>query len=139
MAADAARRRLSGWLRFTGGIYALGGAGFLARPQDAIDALGRVGDPLDPEPPGLYTSLSTAYMATITALALAAASADDDGRDHLIPPLLVAKATSSSALLFRYFKTRRLGYAAGAALDAFLLGVTAGLHAAARGDSRRSR
>ena len=113
-------------------MYALGGVGFFTRPQDAVDALGRVGDPLDEEAPGLYTSLSTAYMATITALAWTAASADAEGRDHLIPPLLVAKATSSGALLFRYFKTRRVGYAAGAALDALLLGVTAGLHTAAR-------
>jgi hypothetical protein len=125
-----AERRLANWLRFTGALYAVGGAGFLTRPQDAVDALGRVGDPLEEEPPGLYTSLSTAYMATITALAFAAASADDAGRDRLIPPLLVAKATSSSALLLRYLRTRRLGFAVGAALDALLLGVTAGLHAA---------
>ena len=127
-----AQRRLGGWLRFTGALYALGGIGFLTRPQDAVDALGRIGEPLDDEAPGLYTSLSTAYMATITALALAAAAADDDGRDQLIPPLLVAKATSSSALLLRFVKTRRLGYAAGAALDALILGITAGLHTAAR-------
>ena len=127
-----ADRRLAAWLRFTGALYAVGGAGFLARPQDAVDALGRVGEPLEEEGPGLYTSLSTAYMATITALAFAAAAADEDGRDRLIPPLLVAKATSSSALLLRYLKTRRLGFAAGAALDALLLGVTAGLHAASR-------
>lgn len=120
------------WLRFTGALYALGGAGFLTRPQDALDALGRVGEPLDPEPPGLYTSLSTAYMATITALAFSAATADDETRDRLIPPLLVAKATSSSALVLRYIRTRRAGYAAGAALDALLLGVTAGLHAATK-------
>ena len=132
MSNEKAERRLRGWLRFSGAIYAIGGIGFLSRPQDAVDALGRVGDPLDEEPPGLYTSLSTAYMATITALALAAASADDDARDALIPPLLVAKATSSSALLLRYFKTRKLGYAAGAALDALLLGITAGLHTATR-------
>lgn len=125
-------RRLATWLRFTGALYAIGGAGFLARPQDAVDALGRVGEPLDEEHPGLYTSLSTAYMATITALAFAAASADEEGRDRLIPPLLVAKATSSGALLVRYLRTRRLGFAAGAALDALLLGITAGLHAASR-------
>jgi hypothetical protein len=125
-----AGRRLRTWLRFTGALYALGGAAMLARPQDAVDALGRVGEPLDEEHPGLYTSLSTAYMATITALAFAAASADEEGRGRLIPPLLVAKATSSSALLLRYVRTRRLGFAAGAALDALLLGVTAGLHAA---------
>lgn len=134
MAHTKAERRLGGWLRFTGALYALGGAGFLARPQDAVDALGRIGEPLDAEPPGLYTSLSTAYMATITTLAFAAASADPEDRDVLIPPLLVAKAVSSSALLLRYFKTRRLGYAAGAALDALLLGVTAGLHGASRRD-----
>lgn len=132
MSNGKADRRLANWLRFTGALYAIGGAGFLTRPQDAVDALGRVGEPLEEEQPGLYTSLSTAYMATITALAFAAASADDEGRDRLLPPLLVAKATSSSALLLRYFRTRRLGFAAGAALDAFLLGVTAGLHAATR-------
>ena len=133
-----AERRLANWLRFTGALYALGGIGFVARPQDAIDALGRAGEPLDPEPPGLYTSLSTAYMATITALALSAASADADARDKLIPPLLVAKATSSSALVLRYIRTRRAGFALGAALDALLLGVTAGLHAATR-ETQRSR
>ena len=132
MSNRKADRRLAAWLRFTGALYALGGAGFLARPQDAIDALGRTGDPLDEEQPGLYTSLSTAYMATITALAFAAAGADEDGRDRLIPPLLVAKATSSSALLLQYLRTRKRGFAAGAALDALLLGVTAGLHAASR-------
>jgi hypothetical protein len=127
-----AERRLAGWLRLTGALYAIGGAGFLTRPQDAVDALSRMGEPLDEELPGLYTSLSTAYMATITALSFAAASADEDGRDRLIPPLLVAKATSSSALLLRYLRTRRFGFAAGAALDALFLGVTAGLHAASR-------
>jgi hypothetical protein len=127
-----ADRRLAGWLRFSGALYALGGTGFLARPHDAVEALGRVGEPLDEEPAGLYSSLSTAYMATITALAFAAASSDDEGRAKLIPPLLVAKATSSSALLVQFFRTRRAGFAAGAALDALLLGVTAGLHAATR-------
>ena len=132
MKTSAADRRLKGWLRFTGGLYALGGIGFFTRPTDATEALGRIGEPLDPEPAGLYNSLATAYMATITALALGAAAAEDEGRDHLIAPLLVAKATSSATLLYRFVRTRRAGFAAGAALDALLLGVTAGLHAAAK-------
>ena len=137
MSYEKSERRLAGWLRFTGALYALGGAGFLTRPQDAIEALGRAGgEALDPEPPGLYTSLSVAYMATITSLAFAAAAAEPEDRDHLIPPLLVAKAASSSALVVRYIRTKRLGYAAGAALDALLLGVTAGLYSAARDHSR---
>jgi hypothetical protein len=49
-------------------------------------------------------------------------------RKALIPPLLVAKASSSAALLWRFTQTRRRGFAVGAALDAFLLGVTAGLY-----------
>lgn len=127
----SAHRRLTGWLRFTGALYALGGVGFFARPRDATEALSRVGEPLDPEPAGLYNSLATAYMATITALAFGAAGSEE-ARDHLVPPLLVAKATSSGALLYRYVRTRRAGFAAGAALDALLLGVTAGLHSAAK-------
>lgn len=131
-----AERRLAGWLRFTGVLYALGGAGFIARPQDAIETLNLAGgEPLDEELPGVFTSLSTAYMATITSLALTAASAEPEHRDRLVPPLLVAKAASSGALLVRYIKTRRLGFVAGAALDALLLGITAGLHAAARDGS----
>ena len=131
MRSSPAGRRLSGWLRFTGALYALGGVGFFTRPTDATQALSRVGEPLDPEPPGLYNSLATAYMATITALAFEAAGSED-ARDDLIPPLLVAKATSSGALVYRYVRTRRMGFAVGAALDALLLGVTAGLHAAAK-------
>ena len=86
------------------------------------------GDPIEPEePPGLYNSLASAYMATIAALALSA-SKDPDERRALIPPLLVAKAVSSSLMLYRFTQTRKKGFALGAALDAFLFGVTAGLY-----------
>ena len=85
------------------------------------------------EEPGLYNALASAYMATIAALALTA-SRDPARNRNLIPPLLVAKATSSAGLLFRYFKTRRRGYALSAALDALLFGVTAGLAAAVEDD-----
>lgn len=120
--------RLTCWLAVTGGAYALGAVDFLVRPRAATRSLSRSGGaPLDDEPPGLYNSLATAYMATIAALALTAATAPEK-RDALIPPLLVAKAASSGALLYRYVTTRRRGFAVGAALDAALLGATAGLH-----------
>jgi len=124
-----AARALKGWLTVTGTAYAVGAIGFVARPRDAVEALNASGgDPAEhEEPSGLYNSLAGAYMATIAALALTAA-ADPEGRRDLIPPLLVGKAASSSALLYRYTKTRRRGFAVGAALDAFLFGVTAGLY-----------
>jgi hypothetical protein len=81
------------------------------------------------EPPGMYNALASAYMATIAALSLSAA-AEPAGRRALIPPLLVAKATSTGAFLHRFARTRRVGFALAAGLDALLLGVTAGLYAA---------
>jgi hypothetical protein len=66
-------------------------------------------------------------MATIAVLALEAAR-NPDARADLIPPLLVAKAVSSSAFLYRFVQTRRRGYAVAAGMDAFLFAVTAGLH-----------
>ena len=128
---DVAGRRLAWWLRSTGILYAMGGAAFLTRPQDAVESLSRFGEPLEPETTGVYHALAGAYMATIAALALAGSS-DEDARDHVIPPLLVAKAGSAGALLYRYLRTRKAGFAAAAALDALLLGVTAGLHGATR-------
>jgi hypothetical protein len=125
----SAERRFRAWLRTTGVVYALGAADFLARPKAAGQSLQQVGgEPLEEERPGLYNSLSSAYMATIAALSFGAASDPEERRD-LIPPLLVAKAVSSGALLLRYFQTRHKGYAAASALDAFLLGVTAGFYA----------
>lgn len=122
-------RRFARWLAATGVIYALGALDFTVRPRAATRSLSAAGDPpLPDEEPGIYNALASAYMATIAALALAA-SRDPSGRRELIPPLLVAKATSSAGFLYRYLKTRRPGYAAGAALDAGLLGVTAGLAA----------
>jgi hypothetical protein len=122
-------RRFGAWLRTTGVVYALGAADFLARPKAAGQSLRQIGgEPLEEEQPGLYNSLSSAYMATIAALSFQAASDPSEKRD-LIPPLLVAKAVSSGALLLLYFKTRHKGYAAASALDAFLLGVTAGFYA----------
>jgi hypothetical protein len=122
-------KRLRAWLRGTGAIYALGAVDFVARPRAATTSLSHYGgDEIEPEePPGLYNSLAAAYMATIAALALSAAR-DPDGRRALIPPLLIAKATSSSLMLYRFTKTRKRGFALGAALDAFLFGVTAGLY-----------
>ena len=123
-------RRLSRWLRVTGLVYALGAIDYVARPQAALDTLGRIGgDELAPETNGLYNSLAGAYMATIAALALGA-STDPASRRDLIPPLLVGKAASATALLYMYARTRKKGYAVGAGVDAFLLGVTAGLTAA---------
>ena len=127
---DRSERRLSRWLRATGAIYALGAADFVARPWAATASLSKMGgEKMEAEPAGFYNSLATAYMATIAALALSAAT-DPGGKRALIPPLLVAKATSSGVMLYRFLTTRRRGYAAGAALDAFLLGTTAGLYAA---------
>ena len=121
-------RRLARWLTVTGVAYASGAFDFVARPKAATRSLGKAaGEPLDDEAPGLYNSLASAYMATIAALALTAARSPSERRD-LVPPLLVAKAASSGALLYRYLTTRRRGFAVGAALDAALLGVTAGLY-----------
>ena len=124
-----ASKALKTWLTLTGVSYAVGAVGFVARPRDAVESLNASGgDPVDHEgPPGLYNSLAGAYMATIAALALTAA-ADPDERRALIPPLLVGKAASSSALLYRYSKTRKRGFAVGAAIDAVIFGVTAGLY-----------
>ena len=127
---DRAERRLSRWLRVTGVVYALGGVDFVARPWAATASLSRAGgERIESEPAGVYNSLASAYMATIAALALSAAT-DPDAKRALLPPLLVAKAASSGVLLYRYLATRKRGYAVGAALDAFLLGTTAGLYAA---------
>ncbi|MGH2729975.1 MAG: hypothetical protein ACRDJI_05130 [Actinomycetota bacterium] len=123
-------RRLSKWLLTTGAVYALGAVDFIARPRAALATLGRLGgEPLDYEGPGLYNSLAGAYMATIAALALTAGR-DPEANRNLVPPLLVAKAASSAAMLYQYQRTRKRGFALGAALDAFLLGATAGLYAA---------
>ncbi len=122
-------RRFRAWLRTTGVVYALGAADFLARPQAAGQSLQQVGgEPMEEERAGLYNSLSSAYMATIATLSFQIATDPSDKRD-LIPPLLVAKVVSSSALLLRYLQTRHKGYAAASALDAFLFGVTAGFYA----------
>ena len=130
MANKTAERRLGRWLTISGAGYALTGADFLLRPRAPLDSLSRVaGEELDEEDTGVYHSLTVAYMATIAALALGA-SRDPGGRRELVPALLVAKATSSGALLYRFYKTRRKAFAVGAALDAVLLGVTGGLYAA---------
>jgi hypothetical protein len=124
----SAERHLARWLTTTGVVYAAGAADFLVRPRAATRSLSMSGgSQLDDEEPGLYHSLACAYMATIAALALTAGR-DPDAHRALIPPLLVAKATSSAAMLYRYARTRRRGFAVGAALDAALLGVTAGLY-----------
>jgi hypothetical protein len=121
--------RFGYWLRTTGAVYAFGAVDFLVRPKAAKQSLAQFGgEPLEEEKPGLYNSLASAYMATIAALSFSAAS-DPAERKDLIPPLLVAKATSSAALLVRYLQTKHRGYAASAALDAFLFGVTAGFYA----------
>jgi hypothetical protein len=121
--------RFKAWLRGTGAVYALGAVDYLVRPKAVGKSLEQLGgEPVEEETPGLYNSLASAYMATIAALSLRAAS-DPSERRELIPPLLVAKAVSSGALLLRYFQTRHKGYAAASALDAFLFGVTAGFYA----------
>jgi hypothetical protein len=116
-------------LKVTGIVYGLGALNFMARPHSPTDSLGQMtGQPMEREEPGMYHALAVAYMATISAMSLAAAS-DPEGNRGLIPPLLVAKAASSAALLYRFKVTGRPGYAAGAVLDAALFGVTAGLNA----------
>jgi len=121
-------RGLRGWLLATGAIYALGAADFLARPAAATRSLNRYGgERIEDEPGGFYNSLAGAYMATIAALALESAR-NPAARPDLIPPLLVAKAVSSAAFLYRFVQTRRRGFAVAAALDAGLFAVTAGLY-----------
>jgi hypothetical protein len=128
MSDKGSGRLLKLWLATTGIVYAAGAIDFVLRPGAATQTLGAAANErLDDEEPGLYNALASAYMATIASLALAA-SKDPEGRSELIPPLMVAKAVSSSALLFRYQMTRRKGYAYGAALDASILGITAGLY-----------
>lgn len=128
-------RRLGAWLMVTGAIYAAGAADFLIRPWAATRSLNSYGGTTEPgermedEEPGFYNALASAYMATIAALALDAAR-DPRGRSNLVPPLLVAKAVSSSAFMYRYVSTRQRGYALSAFLDAVLFGVTAGLYSA---------
>ena len=123
-------RRFKVWLRSTGALYAAGALQYLVQPKAVGVSLGNMGDePLpDSGPPGVYNSLASAYMATIAALSFSAATDPSDKKD-LIPPLLVAKAFSSGALLNRYLRTRHRGYAFASALDALLLGVTAGFYA----------
>jgi hypothetical protein len=123
-----AERRLGLWLLITGGVYAAGAVDFLVRPSASTRSLNRYGgERIEDEEPGFYNALASAYMATIAALALEAGRRPAENT-NLIPPLLVAKAVSSSAFLYRFVSTRRRGYAAAAALDAVLLGVTAGLY-----------
>lgn len=125
-------RNLKRWLAASGTVYAAGAAIFLARPDETTRALARAAaDEMEDEPTGVYHALATAYMTTIAALALGAAS-EPPARRALIPPLMVAKASSSAALLYRFVSTRRRGFAAAAALDAAILGITAGLYANTR-------
>ena len=131
MGGSSAESLLGKWLTATGAVYALGAADFVARPWAATGALSRSGgEPLEAEEPGVYHALAAAYMATIAALALAAGR-EPEARAHLVPPLLVAKAVSSAALFYRYRRTGKKGYALASGLDAFLFGITGGLHAAA--------
>jgi len=127
---SGAERRLRGWLLATGVAYAAGAVDFIARPRAAAASLSGFGERIEPEdPPGVFNALAAAYMTTIAALSIGAAVAPGERR-NLIPPLLVAKATSSAALLYRFERTRKLGFAVAAGLDALLFGVTAGLTAA---------
>lgn len=122
------QRALRRWLKLTGTAYAAGAAGFLARPQEPLAALSlATGEPPGYEEPGLYHALAGAYMVTIAALALGAASAAEERR-ALIPPLMAAKAASSAALLYRYRATGKRSYALASAIDAAILGVTAALY-----------
>jgi hypothetical protein len=121
-------RRLGVWLLLTGSIYAAGAVDFLVRPWAATRSLnGYGGESIDDEPAGFYNALAAAYMATIAALALETGRRPAE-RAELVPPLLVAKAVSSSAFFYRYVSTGRRGYAVAAVLDAVLFGVTAGLY-----------
>jgi hypothetical protein len=123
-----AERRLSRWLMVTGATYLLGAVDFYVRPWASTITLNQAGgEPIDHEPPGVYNSLASAYMATIATLALTAAK---DPHEHagLVPPLLVAKATSSAGMLVRYLQTGKRGFAVGAGVDAALFAVTAGLY-----------
>ena len=104
-------RRLGAWLMVTGAIYAAGAIDFLVRPWAATRSLNsyarsaEVGERLEDEVPGFFNALAAAYMATIAALALEAGR-DPQAKTDLVPPLLVAKAVSSSAFLYRYVSTR---------------------------------
>ncbi|MEA2453394.1 MAG: hypothetical protein QOG04_2104 [Actinomycetota bacterium] len=125
-------RRLGLWLLATGGIYAAGAVDFLVRPWAATRSLNSYVptpdiDRMEDEEPGFYNALASAYMATIAALAIEAGRSPSE-KSNLIPALLVAKAVSSSAFLYRFVSTRKRGYAAAALLDAVLFGVTAGLY-----------
>ncbi|HVF53954.1 MAG TPA: hypothetical protein VNC78_10190 [Actinomycetota bacterium] len=121
---------LKAWLLSTGLVYAAGALDFVVRPRAATASLNLAGgEPLEAESPGLYNSLAGAYMATIAALALTAAG-DPATRRNLLPPLMVGKAASSGALFYRYVRTQKRGFAAAAALDAAILGITAGLYQA---------
>jgi hypothetical protein len=127
-------KTMRNWLLVTGAGYAAGALDIVARPRAAVVTLNSAtanvagGRRIAPEePPGLYNSLAAAYMATIAALSLTA-SRDPSANRNLIPPLLVAKGASASALAYRYLRSRRPGFLAAAALDAALLGVTAGLY-----------
>ena len=131
---SSTERRLSAWLFLTGSIYAAGAVDFLVRPWAATRSLNSyvpgssdIDQRLEDEEPGLYNALASAYMATIAALALEAGRNPSEN-SNLIPPLLVAKAVSSSACLYRYVSTRKRGYAVAALMDAVLFGVTAGLY-----------
>jgi hypothetical protein len=131
---SSSERRLGAWLLLTGSVYLAGAVDFLVRPWAATRSINsyvpgsdEIGTRLEDEEPGIYNAMASAYMATIAALAIEAGRNPSENK-NLIPPLLVAKAVSSSAFLYRYVSTRRPGYAAAAVLDAVLFGVTAGLY-----------
>ena len=123
----------------TGAAYAAGAVDVLIRPWSATRSLNSYvgtsepGERLEDEEPGFYNALASAYMATIAALALDTAR-DPRGKANLVPPLLAAKAVSSSVFMYRYVSTRQRGYALAALLDAVLFGVTAGLYSALEED-----
>ncbi|MDQ3982465.1 MAG: hypothetical protein M3271_07270 [Actinomycetota bacterium] len=131
-------RRMARWLTFTGVVHAAGAAGALLRARSPVIPLengrgapivssNRFLAPTD-EPPEVFAFVG-GYLAASAAVALAIAR-DPQARRTLVPPLLIGKAGTSAALLYRYAWTRRRAYAAVAAVNAVALGVTAGLYSA---------
>src|SRR5687768_16622644 len=95
---------LRNWLRVTGVIYTLGALDYTLRPHSVNETLAVAGGERVVEAePGIYHSLASAYMAPIGAMAPSAAP-DPEARRDLIRPLLVAKATPSAGMLYRYFR-----------------------------------
>lgn len=105
-----AERRLAWWLRLFGILFAIGAVGFLARPDETVADLDRLGVAigLAPLPPShapvasdFWLALAVANMATIAACAFLAA-ADVRTRRVLVHPIVVSKFASSGTGLLLF-------------------------------------